>query len=64
MILRHDWDMISLFYLVLLRWLIEKFRSWNKVEMDKNKKINLINTIKIYSRISQGLFLWSITLFL
>ena len=34
----ETWLVQVLFYLVLLRWLIEKFRLWNKVEMDKNKK--------------------------
>ena len=48
---------LSIIFLVLLPWFIEKFRSQNKAKKDENKKINLINTIKIFSRISRGLFL-------
>ena len=60
----ETWLVESLFYPVVLPWFIEKFRSWNKVNKDKNKKVNLINTITNFFRISRGLFLWSAALFI
>ena len=60
----ETWLAEVLFYPVVLPWFIEKFRSWNKVKKDKNKKVDLINTITNFSRISRGLFLWSIALFI
>ena len=54
------WLVEVLFYQVLLPWLIGKFRLWNNVEKDKSKKVNLINTITNFSRISREPFLWSI----
>ena len=44
----ETWLVEALFYPVVLPWFIEKFRSWNKVNKDKNKKVNQIKLLQIF----------------